>query len=138
MDSIQVRDYMTLHPVTFTPEMPLTAALAKLLRSDNHGGPVIDDKEHVIGFISEQDLLDKLVKASYFCHDSHVVGECMRDEVLTVSPDMTIIELADLMQVGKPKAYPVVDNGKLLGMISRSEVLKALGKNLASCFQHPV
>ncbi|WPC73266.1 CBS domain-containing protein [Vibrio porteresiae] len=138
MDSIQVKDYMTYQPVTFTPDMPLTAALTKLLKANRPGGPVIDNQEHVIGFISEQDLLDKLMKASYYCQDSHVVGDCMHREVLTVSPDMSIIELADLMQVGKPKVYPVVDNQKLVGLISRTEVLKAVEKNLVSCFKHPV
>ncbi|MFA0520661.1 CBS domain-containing protein, partial [Vibrio sp. 10N.222.55.E8] len=48
------------------------------------------------------------------------------------------IELADMMQVGKPKAYPVIDNKKLVGMITRTDVLKAIGKNLDECFKHQV
>jgi len=75
---------------------------------------------------------------SYFCQDTHIVSDCMHREVLSVSPDTSIIELADGMKVGKPKAYPVVDNGKLVGIITRSDVLKAIGKNLNDCFQHPV
>ncbi len=138
MDSLKVRDYMTVKAVTFTPEMPLSAALNKVIRSDHLGGPVIDEKERVIGFLSEQDLLDKLVKASYFCQDTHIVSDCMHQEVLFVSPEMSIIELADMMKVGKPKVYPVVDNGKLVGIITRRDVLRAIGKNLESCFKHPV
>ncbi len=138
MDSLKVRDYMTVKAVTFTPEMPLSAALNKVIRSDHLGGPVIDEKERVIGFLSEQDLLDKLVKVSYFCQDTHIVSDCMHQEVLFVSPEMSIIELADMMKVGKPKVYPVVDNGKLVGIITRRDVLKAIGKNLESCFKHPV
>ncbi|WP_165310659.1 CBS domain-containing protein [Vibrio ziniensis] len=138
MDSLKVKDYMTVKAVTFTPDMSLSAALDKVMRSDHLGGPVIDDKERVIGFLSEQDLLDKLVKVSYFCQDTHIVSDCMHQEVLSVSPEMSVIELADLMKVGKPKVYPVVDNGKLVGIITRRDVLRAIGKNLANCFKHPV
>lgn len=62
----------------------------------------------------------------------------MYREVLSVSPDLSIIELADLMKVGKPKAYPVIDNDRLVGIITRTDVLRAIGKNLDDCFQHPV
>ncbi|CDT01343.1 putative Inosine monophosphate dehydrogenase-related protein [Vibrio coralliirubri] len=138
MHSIKVKDYMTQQVVTFTPDMPLSLALDKVMRSHHMGGPVIDEKEQVIGFLSEQDLLEKLVKVSYFCQDTHLVGDCMYQEVLSVSPDLSIIELADMMQVGKPKAYPVIDNRKLVGIITRTDVLRAIGKNLEECFKHQV
>lgn len=113
MNSLKVKDYMTLQAVTFTVDMSLSAALNKVMKSVVMGGPVINEKEEVIGFLSEQDLLDKLVKASYHCQDSYTVGECMHSDVLSVSSDMSIIELADMMKVGKPKMYPVVDNKKI-------------------------
>lgn len=138
MESLKVRDYMSRQVVTFTADMPLSAALDKVMKSTFLGGPVIDDKEQVIGFLSEQDLLGKLVMVSYHCQDTHVVGDLMYQEVLSVSPDMSIIELAEYMKVGKPKVYPVLDNGKLVGIISRRDVLKAIGKNLDACFKHPV
>ncbi|WP_319536571.1 CBS domain-containing protein [uncultured Vibrio sp.] len=139
MRSLKVKDYMTLQAVTFTKDMSLTAALNKVLKSVTLGGPVIDENKKVVGFLSEQDLLDKLVKASYHCQDTHTVQECMHQDVLSVSPEMSIIELADMMKVGKPKVYPVVDDkGKLVGIITRSDVLRALGVTLNECFMHPV
>ncbi|MCW8332783.1 CBS domain-containing protein [Vibrio sp. SCSIO 43135] len=138
MESLKVKDYMTLQAITFKPEMSLSAALEKVMKSDHLGGPVINEKEEVIGFLSEQDLLDKLVKVSYFCQDTHIVSDCMHGEVLSVSPDTTIIEMADKMQVGKPKVYPVIDNGKLVGIITRRDVLRAIGKSIDDCFKHPV
>lgn len=138
MQSLKVKDYMTLQAVTFKPEMSLTAALDKVIRSDHLGGPVINDQEQVIGFLSEQDLLDKLVKVSYFCQDTHLVSDCMHPDVLSVGPDTSIIELADMMKVGKPKVYPVIDQGKLVGIITRRDVLRALGKNLDNCFKRQV
>ncbi|EMI4303091.1 CBS domain-containing protein [Vibrio vulnificus] len=138
MNSLKVKDYMTLQAVTFTVDMSLSAALNKVMKSVVMGGPVINEKEEVIGFLSEQDLLDKLVKASYHCQDSYTVGECMHSDVLSVSSDMSIIELAEMMKVGKPKMYPVVDNKKLVGVITRRDVLKAIGQSLDDCFKHPV
>lgn len=137
MQSLIVKDYMTLQAITFKPDMPMTAALEKVMRSEHLGGPVINDQEQVIGFLSEQDLLDKLVKVSYFCEDTHLVRDCMHPEVLSVSSDTSIIELADMMKVGKPKVYPVIDQGQLVGIITRRDVLRALGKNLTHCFKKP-
>ncbi|NVC93012.1 CBS domain-containing protein [Vibrio natriegens] len=139
MRSLKVKDYMTLQAVTFTKDMSLSAALNKVIKSVTLGGPVIDENKKVVGFLSEQDLLDKLVKASYHCQDTNTVQECMHQDVLSVSPEMSIIELADMMKVGKPKVYPVVDDkGKLVGIITRRDVLIALGATLNECFMHPV
>ncbi len=138
MTSLKVRDYMRPRAVTFTADMSLAAALDKVLNAINLGGPVINEKQEVIGFISEQDLLRRLIQVSYHCQDTHTVGDCMRADVLTVSPEMSIIELADMMGEGKPKVYPVVEGKKLLGTISRRDVLRAVGESINNCFQHPV
>jgi predicted transcriptional regulator len=118
--------------------MSLSAALDKVLTSDYLGGPVIDENKKVIGFISGQDLLEKLIKVSYMCQDTHTVGDCMYKEVLSVSPEMSVIELADMMKVGKPKVYPVIENDKLVGIITRRHVLNAIAKNIDLCFKNPV
>ncbi|MDA0126908.1 CBS domain-containing protein [Vibrio sp. MarTm2] len=138
MESLKVKDYMTLQAVTFSPDMSLSAALEKVLDSRYLGGPVINEKKEVIGFLSGQDLLDKLIKVSYYCQDTHIVSDCMHSEVLSVTSDTSIIELAEMMTVGKPKVYPVIDNGKLVGIITRRDVLRAIGKNIDDCFKHPV
>jgi len=138
MESLKVKDYMTLQAVTFTPEMSLSAALDKVMNSKYLGGPVINERREVIGFLSGQDLLDKLIKVSYYCQDTHIVSDCMHSEVLSVTSETSIIELADMMKVGKPKVYPVIDAGKLVGIITRRDVLRAIGKNIEDCFKHPV
>ncbi len=138
MQSQKVRDYMTKQPVTFTADMSLSAALEKVIKSEFLGGPVLDERRKVIGFLSEQDLLDKLVKVSYYCQDSYQVKDCMTTEVLSVDSDMPIIELAEKMIIGKPKAYPVIDEGKLVGLITRRAVLQAVDQSLRSCFEHQV
>ncbi len=138
MESLKVKDYMIHHPVTFKANMSLTAALDKVIESDSLGGPVVDDIGQIIGFLTEHDLLERLVKVSYICQDSYVVGDCMTKEVVSVKPDMQIIELAEMMKVGKPKVYPVVEEGRVIGLINRRAVLKAINQNLNACFSHPI
>jgi predicted transcriptional regulator len=59
----------------------------------------------------------------------------MRKDVLSVTPQSSVIELAQTMLQNKPKVFPVVaDNGELLGTICRNEVLEALDKHMRSSF----
>ncbi|WP_105903449.1 CBS domain-containing protein [Vibrio gangliei] len=136
MASLKVRDYMRPRAVTFSVDMTLPIALEKVLAAQNIGGPVVNEKNEVVGFLSEQDLLNRLIQVSYHCQDTHSVGDCMRKDAFTISPEMSVIELANMMQEGKPKVYPVVENKKLVGIISRREVLKAISDNLDKSFKH--
>ncbi|MGF1691785.1 CBS domain-containing protein [Photobacterium kagoshimensis] len=138
MESLKVKDYMNMRPVTFDPSQSLSAALDKLLTAKQIGGPVVDANRQVVGFLSEQDMIQKLIKVGYHCQDTHTVGECMREDVLTVSPESSIIELADIMSGQKPKIYPVVESGQLVGVITRRDVLTAISNQIGACFQHPV
>ncbi|MBC7005832.1 CBS domain-containing protein [Photobacterium sp. BZF1] len=138
MESLKVKDYMNVRPVTFEPKMSLSKALDKLLSAKQIGGPVVDETRKVVGFLSEQDMIHKLLKVGYHCHDTHTVEECMRADVLTVSPEDSIIELADTMAGQKPKIYPVVEYGQLVGVITRRDVLTAISNQIGDCFKHPV
>lgn len=66
MNSIKVKDYMTLQVVTFTPDMPLSLALDKVMRSHHMGGPVIDESEKVIGFLSKPGFVRKVGEGELF------------------------------------------------------------------------
>ncbi len=138
MHSIKVKEYMDPQPAVFSKDMSLSAALDKLMKSGRMGGPVINDQEEVIGFISEQDLVEKLVKVLYHSQDTHIVEDCMHLDVLTVAPELPMLELAQMMKVNKPKVYPVVDGGKLVGIISRKDVLRAFSDKLTEAFTHAV
>ncbi|KAE8178137.1 CBS domain-containing protein [Photobacterium carnosum] len=138
MESLKVKDYMNVRPVTFTESLSLSAALDKLLTAKQIGGPVINEHKQVVGFISEQDMIHKLLKVGYHCQDSHTVSECMQTDVLTVSGEDTIIVLAETMTGQKPKIYPVVDDGRLVGVITRRDVLTAISNQIGACFKHPL
>lgn len=124
--ALTVADCMAPARLTIKPETLITDAVRQMLDTSVIGGPVVDDSNKVVGFISEQDCLRYLISDSYYSEQSLQVKDVMKHDVLFTEPDMAIIDLAQLMCGNKPKKYPVCENGKLIGVISREHVLKAL------------
>lgn len=136
MESIKVADYMNKRPVTFKEDMTIAEAVERFLHSHQIGGPVIDERHHVVGFLSEQDCLAKMLEATYLGESHLTVKELMHNEPLTVKEDHSVLELAQNMNNHKPKIYPVVDHsGRLCGVINRSDVLKAIDIHLHSMYE---
>lgn len=131
MESLKISDYMNRHPVTFSIEMPVAEAVEKLLVSRQTGGPVMDEKNKVVGFLSEQDCLTQMIESSYYREQVARVKDIMQTDVLSVKGYGSILELAQKMLTAKPKIYPVLDDdGYLLGSIGRSDVLRAVDVQL--------
>lgn len=139
MQSIQVKDYMKRHPVTFKTDDTIFDAIDKLLKSSLTGGPVVNEQQRLVGFVSEQDCIAKGLEASYHCERVAMVEEFMRPDVLTVKPEDGIFEVAQQMLLAKPKIYPVVDeDGILVGIIHRRDVLRAIEAQMRTCFKTAV
>lgn len=136
MNLLKVSDHMNTHPVTFQADMTLEAAVDRMAAAGHIGGPVLDNQRKVIGFLSEQDCLARMLLTSYHDEGLAYVTDLMRTDVLTVHQNQGIIELAQLMLGAKPKIYPVVDdNGVLIGVISRTDVLRAIDQELHSHYR---
>lgn len=90
------------------------------------GVPVVDDHDHLIGFISEQDVMGKVLESAYLNDEPPLVSDLMRHEVLSVSPTKSITDLAQEMLGNKPKVYPVVEQNRLVGIVTRRDVLNAI------------
>ena len=137
MESLQVKDYMSQRPVTFTTEMPVAEAVEKLLHSHQTGGPVVNEKRELVGFLSEQDCLRQMIESSYYREQVARVVDIMVKDVLAVKPYSSVLEVAQKMISEKPKVYPVVDDdGVLLGSISRAQVLNAIDVQLQDGYKN--
>ncbi|WP_068546432.1 CBS domain-containing protein [Thalassotalea crassostreae] len=135
MQSLLVKDYLNPHPVKFTPEMAIEEASELITKTNELGGPVIGKNSELVGFLSESDILAKMLETSYYSEHVSSVEQLMRTEVLSVKPYDSIVELAQMMLQAKPKVYPVVDDdGQLCGTICRNDVLRAIDSHIRSSF----
>ncbi|KNC68565.1 CBS domain-containing protein [Pseudoalteromonas ardens] len=131
-----ISDIMSTQFPLITPDTEITEAIAQLEKFALFGAPVQDRNGKLVGFISEQQLLAPLLQSSYFCDGATQVGQLMRKDTLSVSKTTTVVDLATQMQQDKPKIYPVVDNDKVIAVVTRSQVLSALKENYLSCSTH--
>jgi len=99
-----------------------------LLHNHVTGLPVVDDHRKVIGFISEQDCIHALLVSNYHREGDPKVDDVMFHNPLTISPEMSVVDLAQNLGAGKPKVYPVTENGKLIGIVTRTAILAELAK----------
>lgn len=131
MESLKVADHMNRRAVKLLIDMPIAQAVEALLVGKQSGAPVVDDRNKVVGFLSEQDCLSQMITSSYYREQVCRVKDVMQTQVLSVKGYDSVLELAQTMLKEKPKIYPVVDdNGCLLGSINRSEVLNAIDMQL--------
>jgi CBS domain-containing protein len=134
MNKLDISQYMSGKSLAFKKEMALEVAVKILLDSNQIGGPVIDSFGRVVGWLSEQDCLAKMLEASYYCELVALVEDVMTHEVITVKKIMSVVDLAQLMLKTSPKIYPVVDDeDHYIGLISRKNVLAGMSKQIATC-----
>ena len=136
MQSILVKDYMDHNPHAIHVNTPIRDVVATLVKAKILGAPVVDDDKNVVGFVSEQDCIKAMLNDAFFCEDSPGVNTVMKTGVLTVSPETSVLEIAETMAQRPPKNYPVVEGGRLVGLISRSAILQALLQNSEDCYIH--
>ena len=133
MRSLKVSDVMSNHIEPVRCGTLLTRVVKSLLQNHVTGLPVVDDQRHVLGFVSEQDCIHALLVSSYHCEGAPIVDDVMFTEVLSARPDQNIVDLAQTMGKNKPKLYPVIDDGTLVGLITRSDILQALWESRSHC-----
>ncbi|KPQ23711.1 MAG: CBS-domain-containing membrane protein [Halomonas sp. HL-48] len=121
-----VRDIMSRDCYRVSPEMSVTTLAQGLALHRLPGAPVVDRHDNLIGFISEQDVLGRVLDSIYHDDEAPLVKEMMRNEVLSVTPAKSITDLAQEMLGAKPKIYPVVEQRRLVGIVTRRDILVAL------------
>ena len=121
-----VRDIMSRDCYRVTGNTSVTTLAEGLALHRLPGVPVVDSNDHLIGFISEQDVLGKLLESAYLNEEPPLVRELMRHEVLSVTANKSITDLAQEMLGSKPKVYPVTEQERLVGIVTRRDVLTAI------------
>jgi CBS domain-containing protein len=109
---------------TIGPEEPVLEAIQ--IMADKHIGalPVVRDEE-LIGIVSERDYARKVILLGRSSSDTPV-WQIMSSPVLTVSPDDMVHQCMEIMTERRIRHLPVVENGKLVGIISIGDLVKAV------------
>jgi acetoin utilization protein AcuB len=121
-----VRDCMTRDPITVRPHSDPLAAIALLKSARIRRLPVVDEQGHVVGMVSHTDLERFLSKAPSpgILKRQHHVEQAMTTPVVTVSPDHPMEEAARLMVEHKIGSLPVIEEGRLVGIITETDIFK--------------
>jgi CBS domain-containing protein len=120
------RDYMTRDVITVTPDMDLRRAASVLLNGSISGAPVIDANGRIAGILAEKDCFRVVFEASYHNEPCGPVSEYMSKSVETIDADSSIIEVLERFLRSRYRRFPVVTAGRLVGVISRRDALRAL------------
>jgi len=125
--ALKVRDYMSTNLITFTPNQSVQDVVESLIKNKISGGPVVNEKNELVGIISEGDCLKQLSESRYYNmpleHDN--VEKRMVKDVETIDGNMDVFDAANKFLQSKRRRFPIVENGKLVGQISQKDILKA-------------
>ena len=118
--SIMVTKLVTLHP-----EQDVFDAIEVLLKNRISGAPVVSEMGALLGVFSEKDCMSVLVEGAYQQLPTTRVDAFMNSEVKTIGEDMDLLSMAQIFLTTPFKRLPVIANDKLVGQVSRSDVLRA-------------
>jgi len=155
---MKVLDVMQRNPITATAETTIEDAVRRMVEHRISGLPVIDATGTVVGILSEGDLLRRVelgtearmpgwlrwlagqgrAAGEYARSRALTVGEVMTVPVISVTPETDLAEVAALMESRRIKRLPVLEDGHLVGMLTRHDLVRALERLLPRADTPPV
>jgi len=113
---------MTRKVATIRPEASAQEAAQLLDEKRISGAPVVDADSKIIGIITEADIISKVNR------DGLCVADIMSHDVIAISEETPVSEIAALLTERKIKRVPVVRDGKLVGIVSRADIVHAVAQ----------
>ncbi|HEY0970982.1 MAG TPA: CBS domain-containing protein [Gemmatimonadales bacterium] len=128
-----VRDVMALRPVSVTPDATIRDAALMLARRGLTGLPVLGEDGRIIGLLSDRELIRHLLtshlqpgRAASDAAGPRLVRDIMTRQVLCVSPEQPLADVASLMANKDVEGVPVVREGQLVGFLTRGDIVRKL------------
>lgn len=123
----RVCDYMTRDLITFRMDQKVIEVVEILIKHKISGGPVVNDKNELVGIISEGDCLKQISESRYYNMpmEDDTVEQRMVKNVDTLDGNMNVFDAANVFLESKHRRFPILENGKLVGQISQKDILMA-------------
>lgn len=115
--------------VSFRPEQTVKEAMELLLKYSISGGPVLNSERSLVGVLSELDCLRVIASSAFDGHapdGQRKVSELMSTNTTTVEPSTDLYALAHLFLDQRLRRLPVVQQGRVVGQVSRRDLLRAI------------
>lgn len=112
--------------MTVKKEMDVLVAIKQLLSHKITCAPVLDETGKLVGMFSEMDSMKVVLDTSYNQGMSGKVEDFMTTDIQFVQAESSIVDLAEKFKDSSVRSYPVFDNNKLVGVVSRTDILKTL------------
>lgn len=125
----RIRTYMSRELITLTPEMEINRAMNLLIDNRISGAPVLDATGNLVGMLSQKDCLKAALHASYYREWGDTVADYMSSEPVSLDAELDLVEAAEAFLASTFRRFPVMSEGRLVGQISRSDLLRALAGN---------
>lgn len=127
---ILVKDYMTHSLITFRKEDPVIKVIEALMKYKISGAPVVNEHNELVGVISDGDCMKQISESRYYNMPigDRRVEDFMETNVTTIDKNVNIFDCASLFYKHDCRRFPIIENGKLIGQISRKDVLCAAMK----------
>jgi CBS domain-containing protein len=123
------KDIMTRDIITVNPTMSIKALAMTLIKNQISGAPVADKDGKIVGVVSEADIVAKKGKD---------VKTIMSKKVISVSENTSVEEIAKLMTTHAIKRLPVMNSGKLMGIVSRADIVSAIARGEHVAIHTPI
>lgn len=123
---MQAADIMTFRPACIRADAAIEDAARLMLQYRISGLPVVDQKESLVGIVTEGDLLRRVKGGSG--HDLQTVADVMTPQVVSVGENASVRDIVDILQRRGIKRVPVVKNDKVVGIVSRADLMRGLAQ----------
>ncbi len=121
-----LRDYISRNLISFAPDTAIVDAVARLIQHGISGAPVLDAGGNLVGIITAKDCFRAALHASYYQGWSGIVADYMTRDVQTLDADLDLVSAAQRFLESDFRRFPVVEDGRIVGIIMRLDLLRAL------------
>ena len=148
---LTAKDIMTRNVVTVTADTSIEALASLLVKNQISGVPVVDEGGALVGIVTENDLISQnkrlhiptvvsFLDAAIYLESSKKfeqevkrmaatrVGDICNRKVVSITEDATMVDIATIMDEKKVHLLPVVEKGKVVGIVGKRDVLKAVAR----------